>query len=90
MSYANTTIGWSGTIGWARAHQILRTSERRSPEHAHSLALAGTVKKFLLENGISNAITAKGLGESNPKYDNTNASLKQKNRRVEIYFITYN
>ena len=51
---------------------------------------AEAVKNFLLENSISNSITAKGLGESNPKYDNTNASLKQKNRRVEIYFITYN
>jgi outer membrane protein OmpA-like peptidoglycan-associated protein len=51
---------------------------------------AEAVKNYLIDNSISNAITAKGLGESNPKYDNTNSSLKQKNRRVEIYFITYN
>ena len=51
---------------------------------------AEAVKNFLLENGISNSITAKGLGESNPKYDNTNGSVKAKNRRVDIYFITYN
>jgi outer membrane protein OmpA-like peptidoglycan-associated protein len=51
---------------------------------------AEAVKNFLLENGVSNTITAKGLGESNPKYDNTNESVKAKNRRVDIYFITYN
>ena len=42
--------------------------------------------EYLLEKNISNSITAKGLGESNPKYDNTNVSIKAKNRRVEIYF----
>ena len=47
---------------------------------------AEAIKNYLIENSISNSITAKGLGESNPKYDNTNASLKAKNRRVEIYF----
>jgi hypothetical protein len=34
------------------AHQIQRTSERRSPEHAHSLALAGTVVDSLQFNII--------------------------------------
>ena len=47
---------------------------------------AEAVKEYLLEKNISNSITAKGLGESNPKYDNTNANIKAKNRRVEIYF----
>ncbi len=31
----------NATIRWAEAHHIQRTSERRSPEHTHSLALAG-------------------------------------------------
>jgi OOP family OmpA-OmpF porin len=48
---------------------------------------AEEVKNYLLKNGISNLITAKGLGESKAKYDNTNAIVKTKNRRVEIYFI---
>lgn len=48
---------------------------------------ADEVKNYLFKNGISNSITAKGLGESKAKYDNTNASVKTKNRRVEIYFI---
>jgi outer membrane protein OmpA-like peptidoglycan-associated protein len=50
---------------------------------------AEAVKNFLLENGISNSINAKGLGESNPKFDNINETTKAKNRRVDIYFITY-
>ncbi len=47
---------------------------------------AEAVKEYLLEKNISNSVTAKGLGESNPKYDNTDVSIKAKNRRVEIYF----
>jgi outer membrane protein OmpA-like peptidoglycan-associated protein len=47
---------------------------------------AEAVKEYLLEKNISNSVTAKGLGESNPKYENTNASIKAKNRRVEVYF----
>jgi flagellar motor protein MotB len=39
-----------------------------------------------LENGVSNLITSKGFGESDPKYDNTDTKIKAKNRRVEIYF----
>ena len=47
---------------------------------------AEAVKEYLLEKNISNSVTATGLGESNPKYENTNANIKAKNRRVEIYF----
>jgi hypothetical protein len=42
MSYANATIGWTGPSTKLRtgAHQILRTSERRSSEQRQSLARA--------------------------------------------------
>jgi outer membrane protein OmpA-like peptidoglycan-associated protein len=44
------------------------------------------VKEYLIKNNISNLVTAKGYGENNPKYDNTDVGKKVKNRRVEIYF----
>ncbi len=44
------------------------------------------VKEYLIKNNISNLVTAKGYGENNPKYDNTDVGKKAKNRRVEIYF----
>jgi outer membrane protein OmpA-like peptidoglycan-associated protein len=47
---------------------------------------AEAVKEYFLEKNITNSITAKGLGKSNPKYENRNVSIKAKNRRVEIYF----
>ena len=47
---------------------------------------AEAIKDYFLENGVSNLITSKGFGESDPKYDNTDANIKTKNRRVEIYF----
>jgi outer membrane protein OmpA-like peptidoglycan-associated protein len=45
-----------------------------------------SVKEYLIKNNISNLVTAKGYGENNPKYDNTDVGKKAKNRRVEIYF----
>ena len=41
MSYENATVGWAG------AHQIQRTSERRSPTQGHSLARAGKLIPLL-------------------------------------------
>lgn len=44
------------------------------------------VKEYFINNNITNSINSNGFGESNPKYDNKNSTLKNKNRRVEIYF----
>lgn len=44
------------------------------------------VKEYFINNNITNSIDSNGFGESNPKYDNKNSTLKNKNRRVEIYF----
>lgn len=51
---------------WAGAHQIIRTSERRSLEQAHSLALAGTnftshVTFTALSNGEQALLTIFGF-----------------------------
>jgi outer membrane protein OmpA-like peptidoglycan-associated protein len=52
-----------------------RLSERR----------AETVRDYLLKQGLpSDAITAKGFGESQPIADNNTASGRQQNRRVEM------
>lgn len=48
---------------------------------------ADAIKDYLQKSNINSNIVAKGLGESNPKYDNTNTGIKTKNRRVEVYFI---
>jgi len=47
---------------------------------------ADALKEYLLQNNISNSIVAIGFGKSNPKFNNSDASLKSKNRRVEVYF----
>ena len=47
---------------------------------------ADALKEYLLQNNISNSIVAIGFGKSNPKYNNSDASLKSKNRRVDVYF----
>jgi outer membrane protein OmpA-like peptidoglycan-associated protein len=61
-----------------------------SGEDSHNLNLsknrANSVKKHLLTKNIGSEINSIGKGESNPKYDNNNKSIKSKNRRVEIFF----
>lgn len=60
----------------------------------HNLALsrnrAEAVRTYLLDQGVGTAesLLAEGLGESQPKYPNTNAG-RYKNRRVDIEFVTY-
>lgn len=50
---------------------------------------ANSAKDFLSSNGVANsAILASGKGETEPKYDNSDAVEKVKNRRVEISFLT--
>ena len=46
---------------------------------------AGTVKSFLVEQGLSDgAVSAQGFGKTMPVADNTTAKGRQQNRRVEI------
>jgi outer membrane protein OmpA-like peptidoglycan-associated protein len=48
---------------------------------------ASTVYDFLVSKGVSvSQISFQGLGESSPKYPNTNEENKRKNRRVEIKY----
>ena len=46
---------------------------------------ANAVRKYMLQEGIDTKnLTAKGFGESRPKFSNENAGGRQLNRRVEI------
>ncbi len=67
--------GHTCSIGTDEYNQ--RLSERRS----------ASVKKYLVQKGISSAdITARGYGESRPKYDNSTEEGRRLNRRAEIDF----
>lgn len=69
-------VGHTCDIGTDAYNQSL--SERR----------ADSAKAFLVESGLStDLIKPSGQGEKNPKYDN-NSSEKEKNRRVEIAFLS--
>lgn len=46
---------------------------------------AGSVQSFLQAQGLTNKITAMGLGSSQPVSDNSTAAGKAQNRRVEVY-----
>ncbi|MEZ5479681.1 MAG: Ig-like domain-containing protein [Thiolinea sp.] len=64
-------------IGSDQANQSL--SERR----------AAQVRSFMVANGFNaNELMARGLGESQPKYPNTDAT-RHKNRRVDIEYVAY-
>ena len=73
-NYSIEIKGYTDDIG--KDNYNLNLSEKR----------AEAIKDYFLENGVSNLITSKGFGESDPKYDNTDIKIKAKNRRVEIYF----
>ena len=46
---------------------------------------AGSVRDYLVQQGLhADSISATGLGKNDPIADNTTASGRQKNRRVEI------
>ena len=50
---------------------------------------ANAVRDFMAKNGFSaNELLAEGLGESQPKYPNTE-SERHKNRRVDIEYVNY-
>ncbi|UOG92116.1 MAG: Ig-like domain-containing protein [Candidatus Thiothrix sulfatifontis] len=50
---------------------------------------ANAVRDFMIKNGFSaNELLSQGLGESQPKYPNTEAE-RHRNRRVDIEYVTY-
>ncbi len=65
--------GHTDSVGSEEYNQVL--SERR----------ADTVREFLIEQGVqANAVTAQGYGKSLPVADNSSATGRQQNRRVEM------
>ncbi len=70
-------VGHTCDLGPEAYNQTL--SERR----------ADAIKGFLVNAGIkTSSITAQGRGESQPAVPNTNDSNREKNRRVELRFVT--
>ncbi|MFN5183986.1 MAG: OmpA family protein [Bacteroidota bacterium] len=49
---------------------------------------AESLKAFILEKGVKNKISTKGLGEKNPVNNNKNSAERAMNRRVEIFFVS--
>ncbi|WGZ94003.1 MAG: Ig-like domain-containing protein [Candidatus Thiothrix putei] len=67
------------------------TCDKGSDAHNQSLSerRANAVRDFMVKNGFSaDELQARGLGESQPKYPNTEAE-GHKNRRVDIEYVTY-
>lgn len=67
------------------------TCDKGSDAHNQSLSerRANAVRDFMIKNGFSaNELLAQGLGESQPKYPNTEAE-RHRNRRVDIEYVTY-
>jgi outer membrane protein OmpA-like peptidoglycan-associated protein len=67
------------------------TCDKGSLEHNQKLSerRANAVRDFMVRNGFSgNEVLAQGLGETQPKYPNTDAE-GHKNRRVDIEYVTY-
>jgi outer membrane protein OmpA-like peptidoglycan-associated protein len=65
--------GHTDNVGTEEYNQVL--SEKR----------AGSVRDYLLQSGVSlNSVYARGLGENDPVGDNTTASGRKLNRRVDM------
>jgi outer membrane protein OmpA-like peptidoglycan-associated protein len=63
------------------------TDNTGKPEKNQSLSVARaeSVKKYLVSKGVNESrLTATGFGQDQPIADNTTASGKAKNRRVEF------
>jgi outer membrane protein OmpA-like peptidoglycan-associated protein len=72
-----SVVGHADAIGTVPYNQKL--SERR----------AASAKKYLIEHGIpEDQIDTRGEGELNPAYPNDTPANRQKNRRVDIEFLT--
>jgi outer membrane protein OmpA-like peptidoglycan-associated protein len=72
-----TVVGHTDSVGPEAYNQAL--SDRR----------AASAKAHLISRGIpAEQIDARGDGERNPAYPNDNAESRQKNRRVDVEFLT--
>lgn len=72
-----SVIGHTDSIGTDAYNQAL--SERR----------AASAKRYLVAHGIAaDEIEARGEGEKNPSFPNDTAASRQKNRRVDVEFLT--
>jgi len=72
-----TVVGHTDSVGTVAYNQKL--SERR----------AESAKRYLVEHGIpADQIDARGEGELNPSFPNDTRENRQKNRRVDIEFLT--
>jgi outer membrane protein OmpA-like peptidoglycan-associated protein len=70
-------VGHTDAIGTVEYNQVL--SERR----------AESAKRYLVEHGIeADQIDTRGEGKLNPSYPNDTAANRQKNRRVDVEFLT--
>lgn len=67
------------------------TCDVGSTQHNQKLSerRANSVRDFLVKSGFpANTLLAQGLGESSPKYPNTDAE-RHKNRRVDVEYVCY-
>ena len=72
-----TVVGHTDSVGTVAYNQKL--SERR----------AASAKKYLVERGIpEDQIDTRGEGELNPSHPNDTPANRQKNRRVDVEFLT--
>lgn len=83
-------------VGVLKAHPVVKiqlngyTDSVGDAESNHNLSLrrAGTVREFLVSNGIApDRIKVVGHGESNPRGDNRTRTGRDLNRRVDIVVI---
>ena len=71
------------TLNLATAHTDATGSDELNQRLSEQRA--ETVREYLVKQGLDGtAITAKGFGKTVPVADNTNATGRQKNRRVEL------
>ena len=65
------------------------TDSRGSKKHNQVLSQkrAESVEAYLKEHGVTNTLSAKGFGESNPRADNKTEEGRAENRRVSLRII---
>lgn len=76
-------IGYTDNQGWKNS----TVEQSKQKNIALSLQRAQSVETFLKSKGVSASQikSVEGLGEANPVADNTTASGRQENRRVEVF-----
>jgi OOP family OmpA-OmpF porin len=76
LSYGTATLKrYPEMVIEVRGHQVL--SQRR----------AESVMRYLKEHGVTNSMTAKGYGDSQPLASNATREGRQQNRRVSLRIV---